>query len=60
MEELTVVDVKPQLVAGIWKRRQYWEIAELLPKLYEHARKKGATFTALMHASCRILRERTK
>jgi AraC family transcriptional regulator len=46
MEEVTVVDVKPQLVAGIRKRGHYREIAELLPKLYEYAAKKGAKFTA--------------
>ena len=45
MEEEIVVDVKPQLVAGIRKRGHYREIAELLPKLYEYATKKGATFT---------------
>ena len=46
MEEVTVVDVKPQLVAGIRKRGHYREIAELLPRLYEYATKKGARFTA--------------
>ncbi len=46
MGEVTVVDVKPQLVAGIRKRGHYREIAELLPRLYEYAAKKGAKFTA--------------
>ena len=46
MGEITVVDVKPQLVAGIRKKGYYREIAELLPKLYEYATKKGAKFTA--------------
>ena len=46
MEEVTVVDVKPQLVAGIRKMGYYREIAELLPRLYEYAAKKGAKFTA--------------
>lgn len=46
MEEVNVVDVKPQLVAGIRKRGYYREIAELLPKLYKYATKKGAKFTA--------------
>lgn len=46
MEEVTVVDVKPQLVAGIRKKGHYREIAELLPRLYEYATKKGARFTA--------------
>jgi effector-binding domain-containing protein len=46
LEEVTVVDVKPQLVAGIRKRGYYREIAELLPRLYEYSAKKGAEFTA--------------
>ena len=46
MEEVTVVKVKPQLVAGIRKMGHYREIAELLPKIYEYATKKGAKFTA--------------
>jgi AraC family transcriptional regulator len=46
ISEVTVVNVKPQLVAGIRKRGHYREIAELLPKLYDYARKKGAKFTA--------------
>ena len=33
MEEVTVVEVKPQLVAGIRQRGHYRKIAELLPKL---------------------------
>ena len=46
MEEVNVVDVKPQLVAGMKKRGHYREIAELLPKLYHYGTKKGAKFTA--------------
>ena len=46
MEEVKVVDVKPQLVAGIRKRGYYREIAELLPKLYEYATEKDAKFTS--------------
>ena len=46
MAEVTVVEVKPQLVAGIRKRGHYQEIPELLPRLYEYATKKGANFTA--------------
>lgn len=46
MEKVTVVEVKPQLVAGIRKRGHYREIAELLPKLYEYSAKEGAEFTA--------------
>ena len=45
MEDVIVVDVKPQLVAGIKKRGYYREIAELLPKLYAYAASKGAVFT---------------
>jgi len=37
VEEVTVVDVQPQLVAGIRKRGHYREIAELLPRLYKYA-----------------------
>jgi len=45
MGEITVVDVEPLLVAGIRKRGYYREIAELLPKIYGYAAKKGAKFT---------------
>jgi effector-binding domain-containing protein len=45
MDEITIVDVKPQLVAGIKKTGSYKLIAELLPKLYEYAGSKGAQFT---------------
>ena len=34
-EEISIVDVKPQLVIGIKKTGHYKLIAELLPKLYE-------------------------
>ena len=44
MDEITIVDVKPQLVAGIKKTGSYKIIAELLPKLYEYAGSKGAQF----------------
>lgn len=44
MDEITIVDVKPQLVAGITKVGHYKLIAELLPKLYEYAGSKGAQF----------------
>ena len=46
MGEVTVVEVKPLLVAGIKKRGHYREIAELLPRLYHYAAGKGAKFTA--------------
>jgi effector-binding domain-containing protein len=45
MNEITIVDVKPQLVAGMTKTGSYKIIAELLPKLYEYAASKGAQFT---------------
>jgi AraC family transcriptional regulator len=45
MGEVTVVEVKPQLVVGIRKRGHYREIAELLPRLYQYAAEKGAKFT---------------
>ncbi len=44
MDEITVVDVKPQLVAGITKTGSYKLIAELLPKLYQYAGSMGAQF----------------
>ena len=46
MDEVTVVDVKSLLVAGIRKRGHYRQIAELLPRLYQYAATKGAKFTA--------------
>jgi effector-binding domain-containing protein len=44
MEDITVVDVKPQLVVGTKKVGHYRLIAELLPKIYEYAASKGAKF----------------
>jgi effector-binding domain-containing protein len=45
MDEITIVDVKPQLVAGITEVGPYKLIAELIPKIYEYAGSKGAQFT---------------
>ncbi len=45
MDEITVVDVKPQLVAGITKTGSYSLIAELLPRIYQYAGSMGAKFT---------------
>ena len=45
MDEIEIVDVDPQLVAGITKVGHYKLIAELLPKIYEYASSKGAKFT---------------
>jgi effector-binding domain-containing protein len=47
MDEISIVDVKPQLVAGIKKTGSYKIIAELLPKLYEYAGSNGAQFTSM-------------
>ena len=44
MDEITIVDIQPQLVAGITKTGSYKLIAELLPKLYQYAGSKGAQF----------------
>jgi len=52
MEEITIVDVKPQLVAGIRKRGHYREIAEMLPKLYKYAAEKGAKFVGMPTFIC--------
>ena len=43
--DVIVVEVKPQLVAGIKKKGHYREIAELLPRLYQYAATKGVKFT---------------
>ena len=45
MEEMIIVDVKPQLVAGITRTGSYKLIAELLPELYQYAGSKGAQFS---------------
>lgn len=41
MAEITVVEVKPQLVLGMRKRGRYSEIATILPHLFEFALGKG-------------------
>jgi len=45
MDEISIVDINPQLVIGVKKTGQYRLIAELLPKLYEYASSKGAEFS---------------
>ncbi len=45
MDEISIIDMQPQLVVGIKKVGHYKLIAELLPKLYEYAASKGAQFT---------------
>ena len=56
MTNIEIIDQKPQLVLGIRKKGHYREIAELLPKIYEYATKKGATFSGMplfiCHESC--------
>ena len=37
MAEITVVDEKPQLVAGMRRKGRYREIAEMLASLFEYA-----------------------
>jgi len=36
MTEITVVDEKPQLVAGMKRKGHYREIAEMLPSLFQY------------------------
>ena len=36
MTEITVVDEKPQLVAGMRRKGHYREIAEMLPSLFQY------------------------
>ena len=42
MSDITVVEVKPQLVLGMKKRGRYEEIATMLPKVFEFAVEKKA------------------
>lgn len=42
MDEITMVDVKPQIVIGLRQKGKYQLIAELLPKLYQFAMEKQA------------------
>lgn len=42
MEEISVVDVKPQLVMGIRKRGPYQQIPELLKELFMYLMSKNA------------------
>jgi hypothetical protein len=37
MAEITVIDEKPQLVAGMRRKGHYREIAEMLASLFEYA-----------------------
>lgn len=42
MFEITIVEEKPQLVAGMRRRGHYKEIAKMLPALFEYAMSRGA------------------
>jgi AraC family transcriptional regulator len=42
MNEITIVDEKPKLVAGMRKRGHYKEIAKMLPALFEYVMSQGA------------------
>jgi effector-binding domain-containing protein len=42
MIEISIVDEKPQLVAGMRRKGHYKEIAKMLPSLFEYALKQGA------------------
>jgi AraC family transcriptional regulator len=42
MNEITIVEEKPQLVAGMKRRGHYKEIAKMLPSLFEYAMSRGA------------------
>ncbi|MFA5015055.1 MAG: GyrI-like domain-containing protein [Actinomycetota bacterium] len=53
MGEIEIINLKPQLVIGIRKKGYYKDIAELLPKLYEYASKKGAEFSGMPSFICR-------
>lgn len=42
MSEITIVEEKPQFVAGMRRRGHYKEIAKMLPALFEYAISRGA------------------
>ena len=52
MEKIEIINLEPQLVIGIRKRGYYKDIAEMLPKLYEYASKKGAEFSGMPTFIC--------
>ena len=41
MEEITIVEIQPQMVLGMRKRGKYEQIATMLPKVYQFAMEKG-------------------
>ena len=42
MDEITIVEEKPQLVAGMRWRGHYKDIAKMVPALFEYVRSHGA------------------
>ena len=52
MEEITVVELKPQLVLGMRKRGHYEQIAIMLPKVCEFAVEKGAQIQGMPTFIC--------
>jgi effector-binding domain-containing protein len=49
MNEITLVEEKPQLVAGMRRRGHYREIAKMLPALFEYAISQGAVISGPPH-----------
>ena len=43
--EISIVDVPPQMVLGMKRKGRYKEIAEMIPKVCQHAIEKGAQIT---------------
>ena len=41
MDEITIIDVKPQLVIGMRKRGKYEQISEMIPKICQYTETKG-------------------
>lgn len=52
MNEVTVVDVKPQLVLGMRKRGKYEQIGEMLPKVFEFVIAKGIEIAGMPTFVC--------
>ena len=52
MGKIEIINLESQLVIGIRKKGYYKDIAELLPKLYEYASKKGAEFSGMPSFIC--------
>jgi len=52
MERIKIINLEPQLVIGVRKKGYYREIAEILPRLYEYASKKGAVFSGMPTFIC--------